>query len=207
MSREETTVTRDDHEEKGQVHKTSSENQNFGLSKIQFDNIVDKLKFGDEGLFEKIFLSHFEDCIIYLQKNFKASRDQAYDITMDTLIAFRLKLLTDKIVYGNLRFLFTKMASQLYLKSISSEDRMKNIFQDDEETDEDMAERIFALKNAWQTMTIEDRKLLESVYYLDIPLNKIAESTNKSDAALRKQKQRAIDKLRQIFFTVYNNQQ
>jgi hypothetical protein len=190
--------------ERVEVQQSSSPNQNFGLSKSQFDTIVYELKQGNESLFEKIFLSHFEDCTIYLKNSYKAPYEIAYDITMDTMIEFRYKLLTDKISYGNLRYLFTKMAGQLYLKSIAKDNKVKeSIFESTEEID-DYEDKILALKGAWAGLSPDDKKLLENFYYLDIPLNKMAEVENKSDAALRKQKQRAVDKLRQIFFSVYN---
>jgi predicted DNA-binding protein YlxM (UPF0122 family) len=123
---------------------------------------------------------------------------------MDTLIEFRYKLLTDKISYGNLRYLFTKMAGQLYLKSIAKENKVKESIFESIEVEDDIEDKMIALKNAWSSLSHEDKKLLENYYYLDIPLNKIAEVEYKTDSALRKQKQRAVDKLRQIFFTVYN---
>lgn len=191
--------------DRSEVHQLASPNQNFGLSKIEFENIVSQLKQGNESLFEKIFLSHFEECSSFLKKNFKAPCEIAYDITMDTLIEFRFKLLTDKITYGNLRYLFTKMAGQFYLKSIAKDNRIKEaIIPLSDEVDE-YEDKLIALKNAWKSLSNEDKKLLENYYYLDIPLNKMAELGDKSDAALRKQKQRAVDKLRQIFFKNFNN--
>ncbi len=191
--------------EHSELDPLNTPNQNFGLSNAQFDDMVIQLKQGNESLFEKIFLAHFKECTNYIKFNYNAPHEVAYDITMDTLIEFRLKLLTDKIVYGNLRYLFTLMASQLYIKSIAKDNKVKqSIFEYAEEIDES-EEKIDALKNAWKELSLEDRKLLENFYYLDIPLNRIAEVENKSDAALRKQKQRAVDKLRQVFFTIYNN--
>jgi RNA polymerase sigma factor (sigma-70 family) len=178
--------------------------QNFGLTKVEFEAVVDKLKQGDESLFERIFLSHFEDCISFLVKHYKVGYEIAYDIAMDTLIEFRQKLMSDKISYGNLKYLYTKIAGQIYLKSLAKENKIKNGISDAIENEDELEEKLTALKDAWSTMDADDRKLLENFYYLDIPLNKIAEVEKKTDSALRKQKQRAVEKLRQIFFTIYN---
>jgi RNA polymerase sigma factor (sigma-70 family) len=186
------------------IYQLSGIDQNFGLTKIQFDDIVSKLKSGNEQLFETIFLSHFNDCEAYLIRIHKADHEVAYDITMDTLIEFRKKLLCDKIDYGNLRYLFTKMASQHYIKSNIKENKLREIFDSAMEDEEDFEDRLSALKKAWLEMNDEDKHLLEKHYYQDVPLNKIAESENKSDSALRKQKQRAIEKLRVLFFTKIN---
>ncbi len=186
------------------VHQIPSVDQNFGLSKIEFDEVVALLKSSDETLFERIFLAHFEDCMYFIIKKFKATQEVAYDITMDTMIEFRQKLLLDKIAYGNLRFLFTKMASHHFIKSNAKESKLKDIYFDANDDEDGFEEKLSTLKNAWNDMSIEDRKLLEQFYYLDIPLNKIAEKENKTDSTLRKQKQRAIEKLRNLFFTIYN---
>lgn len=188
----------------GEVNITASLNQNFGLTQIEFDDLVQKLKAGDESMFEKIFLSHFNYCISYLKKNYNAQYDAAYDVTMDTLIEFRYRLLLDKVSYGNLRYLFTKIACQQYVRTISNDYKLVDPIFEDVEMDDNFDHKLEILKKAWLDLGLEDRKLLENVYYLDIPLVKMAEVTCKSDATLRKQKQRAMDKLRQIFFNLYN---
>ncbi len=187
------------------LDQTLAISQNFGLTKVAFDTMVDKLKLGDESLFKQIFLSHFKDCSSFLVKHYKAPYEIAYDITMDTLIEFRYKLLTDKICYDNLRFLFTKIAGQLYLKYLAKQNKVREVMGLNTNTEDDYEDKLIALKKAWSSLSPEDKKLLEQFYYLDISLIKLAELENKSDAAMRKQKQRAIAKLRQVFFNIYNN--
>lgn len=184
--------------------KVATSNQNFGLTKIQFDNIVLKLKDGDESLFETIFLAHFEDCMTYLKSTFKCIHEVAYDTTMDTLVEFRQKVLSDKITYGNLKYLFTRMACNIYIKATVKENKLKEIFLQADEDNETFEDQLASLKKAWNEISTEEKKLLEKYYYLDIPLNKIAELDNKTDASLRKQKQRAVEKLRSIFFKNYH---
>jgi DNA-directed RNA polymerase specialized sigma subunit len=88
---------------------------------------------------------------------------------------------------------------------VGKDNKIKQVRIEEEEEFDDNNDKFSALKDAWQALSLEDKKLLEKFYYLDIPLNRIAEVENKSDVALRKQKQRAIEKLRQVFFTIYNN--
>jgi RNA polymerase sigma factor (sigma-70 family) len=66
-------------------------------------------------------------------------------------------------------------------------------------------EKLIELERAWDCLEPNDRLLLEKYYYQEIPLNKIAESENKSDASIRKQKQRSLDKLRDIFFNLHQS--
>jgi DNA-directed RNA polymerase specialized sigma24 family protein len=186
------------------VNQTSSLHQNFGLTQLEFDGLVQKLKAGDESMFEKIFLSHFNYCISYLKKHYNAQYDAAYDVTMDTLIEFRYRLILDKVTYGNLRYLFTKIACQQYVKNMAKGFKLVEPIFEHIEVDDNFDHKLEVLKKAWLDLGVEDRKLLENVYYLDIPLIKMAEVTSKTDATLRKQKQRAMDKLRQIFFNLYN---
>ena len=187
------------------VLKLPLTNQNFGLTQSQFEEIVIQLKNGNEDLFERIFISQFEDAMNYLIKNYKAAYDIAYDTTMDTMLDFRLKLINDKVTYGNLRYLFTKIATQHYLKSNIKDERLKQMLlseSTDIETD-GYEERLSHLNAAWKELDASDRQLLENYYYKEIPLNKIAQMEDKTDQALRKQKQRAIEKLRQFFFNKY----
>ncbi len=178
------------------IHQLPSLNQNFGLTSTQFDLLIEQVKNGNEDMFEKIFLSHFSDCRNYLINTYKADHEIAYDITMDTLLEFRKKILLNKITYGNLRYLFTKIASQLYIKYQNKESLLKNYITDEGEDTSKWHENIVELEKAWKLLEPAEKNLLEKHYYLDIPLNKIAEAENKSDVSIRKQKQRALDKLR-----------
>ncbi|MBK9737889.1 MAG: sigma-70 family RNA polymerase sigma factor [Saprospiraceae bacterium] len=185
---------------KGKIQKESGTEfpeapaQNFGLKKDEFVAMTTSLKLGDEHLFERVFLSHFDDCIAYLVTNFKCDRETAYDITMDTLITFRSKLIHDKISYGNLRYLFTKMASQLYLKINLTESKLKNILMDVGVEEEYHEQRFNSLEAAWATLETEDKKLLQCYYYDDIALKDIAYQTNTNEATLRKKKTKSYRK-------------
>lgn len=179
----------------------SQMDKNFGLSEPQFNEMVEACRQGDETIYEKIFLHHFSSCMEYLKRNYSASEEDAYDASMETLIAFLKKLKLGKITYGNLRFLFTRMASQIYLKWIKKENRKDSIegldlIEEKEEIDE---EDLQILDKAWNELTEDCQVLLKAFYYDKTPLNKIAESENKTPASVRKQKQRCIEKLRKLF--------
>ncbi len=180
--------------------------QNFGLSKSEFVEMIVSLKDGREDLFERIFLSHFENCIQYLIKNFKVEREQAYDISMETLIQFRKKLLTDKISYGNLRYLFTKMAGQNIIKKSQKKEKRDltgfYLLDDDIQYEEKAFE---ALEEAWDTLDCEKKIILESYYYNKTPLIKLATKLGITDTTMRKKKQRSVEKLRELFFNIYNS--
>ncbi len=95
--------------------------KNFGLSEDSFNEMVGEMNNGDERLFETIFLSHFDFCIGYVQEKYNATYEDAYDASMNALLAFCKGLIDKSIGYGNLRFLFTQMAGQYYLKWIRKE--------------------------------------------------------------------------------------
>ena len=88
--------------------------KNFNLRPTEFDQMAKELKLGNDQLFQKCILQHFPDCTAYLKRKFRATPTEAYDATVDTLVEFAKKIRQGKIQYGNLRFLFTKMASQLF---------------------------------------------------------------------------------------------
>lgn len=181
----------------------ASPTKNFGLMPEDFDRLAAQLKAGDETLFQTIFLAHFEDCMKYLRNKFGMSQGKAYDMTMDALILFRRKLLEGKISYGNIRFLFTQMAGQLYLKDIKKQTPQTEISEAanliEEEHDELDEETLGILNQAWDKLCEDCRGLLKRFYYQKATLKEIAEDQQKTAAALRKQKQRCVEKLRKHF--------
>ena len=175
---------------------------NFNLTEVEFHHLVDELKHGREDLFEKIFLSHFSDCMSYLKSNYRIPHSEAYDLSMDTLIDFRAGLISNKYTYGNLRYLFTKMASQRLYKNKKKESRItitnecpeiEDIIE--EPNDEDK----YILKKAWMSLEPKSQSLLKKFYYDKMKLKEIGEAENISHSAIRKQKERSIIALRNKF--------
>ena len=184
--------------------KTKPTLKNFGLSEIAFEEMVCNLKEGQEELFEKIFLGHFKDCMNYLENNCSASYEDAYDVSMETLLQFRRLLLQDKIRYGNLRFLFTRMAMQLFwkwkkAKPVSESADEMELEVPVEEYDE---ESIQLLDKAWSKLGEACQRLLKEFYYNGIQLITLARMFDKSDAAVRQEKKRCLQKLRAIYFEI-----
>lgn len=175
--------------------------KNFGLTPVSFDQMSAQLRAGDDTLFERIFLSHFEHCIGYLRKYCGAGEADAYDSTMDTLLEFHRRLIAQKISYGNLRFLFTRMAKQIYLKRkkqhIGSA-TVEGLELWEEETGPD-PEELRLLEVAWAKLCEDCRDLLKQFYYGGVSLKEIAGADARKPAAVRKQKQRCVEKLRNLF--------
>ncbi len=181
-----------------------SKEKNFGLTEYEFNQLVVSLKEGKENLFEKIFLSHFDNCQQYLVTNHKVSYELAYDITMDTLIQFRQRILTNKTKYGNLRYLFTVMASQNLIKHYQKGKKV-DLSPFYIKAAPAKSEAVYdALSYAWENLEKESRTLLEDYYYNKIPLIKIAAKLGITDSTMRKKKQRCLEKLRTLFMTKYN---
>jgi len=176
--------------------------KNFGLSQQEFNTMVEQLKSGDEALFEKIFLSQFSESLTFVKRKYNISHEDAYDACMDSLINFRTALLRDKVSYGNLRHLFTLMASQRYLKSrpkkqlTSLSPNEQLIIVDENKVSE---EDLKILNRCWEKMGTECRHILKSFYYGGLKSNEIAESVGKTPAAVRKQKERCVTMLRSSF--------
>jgi len=178
--------------------------KNFGLTNLEYDELVANLKEGKEELFEKIFLSHFDNCKQFLITNHRASKELAYDITMDTLIQFRQRILTNKTTYGNLRYLFTVMASQNLIKHFQKSKKI-DFSSFHFEGSPVKSEAIYdALEYAWDTLEKESKSVLEEYYYKKTPLIKIANKLGISDSTMRKKKQRCLEKLRDLFMNKYN---
>ena len=180
--------------------------KNFGLTKTQFDELVNQLQSGINTIFERVFLSHFQDCRIYLVRQLNAPTEVAYDVTMDALLEFMKRLKEGKITYGNLRFLFTKMASQIYLKRIKKESHITQIDEIDlpiemiEVEPSDLA----ILEQCWDQLQERCQKILKAFYYDNIQLKELADKLEKSPTALRKQKQRCMEHLKELFYHQFN---
>jgi RNA polymerase sigma factor (sigma-70 family) len=177
--------------------------KNFGLSEDTFNILQQKLQDGDRTLFEKVFLSNFEDCLLFVQRKHQLQRSDAYDITMDALLLLYQKLFEGKVYYGNLRFLFLQMANQIYLKQqqgtktygyldeIGIELPNNNPHED--------AKIVDLLNKALNKLCDNCRKLMTRIYYEGASMKKIAEDQGKKPEAIRKQKQRCMEKLRKAF--------
>ena len=182
------------------THLKKIMSKNFDLSEHQFLHLIGQLKQGDNVLFEKVFLAHFESCLHFVRKKFSISYDEAYDVTMDTLLLFRKKLVTDKVKYGNSRFLFTQMACQHYIKK--NEKSRREIASANEASDDTEAvdeASIAILRQSWQELGVACQELLKKIYYGNMKLTEIAKEEQKSDVSIRKQKQRCVAKLRALF--------
>lgn len=184
---------------------TTSMGKNFNLTEAAFAELLEQVQQGNDELYEKVFLTHFDDCCHYLKRNYQASHEDAYDASMETMLEFMNRLQEGKIAYGNLRFLFTRMAGQIYWKWIKKEDKKRDLqdFQlgaPAETYDEDTLQ---ALHKAWEGLCQDCQHLLQQFYYQGIALKSLAEQLDKPSATLRKQKQRCVEQLRKLFSQIH----
>lgn len=180
---------------------TNAQEKNFGLSETEFNDLRDKLANGDEQLFEHVFLQHFQPCLAYVIREDNAAGDVAYDSVMDAFLTFRMKMAQGKINYGNLRFLLTRMARQHYYKRAKKEadTSLQPLTDHGEQSDFELdPSSTELLQRGWKKLGLKCRELLHSFYYLNQELKDIAKATDRTPAALRKQKQRCVEKLRGI---------
>jgi RNA polymerase sigma factor (sigma-70 family) len=184
--------------------------QNFGLKEADFNQLVSDLQGGNEKLFETIFVQHFESCRSYLVRECSAPTDDAYDVTVETIMKFRQMLVEGKIQYGNLRFYFTKMAKDAYLKIIAKNKKMPvgeldgnvgNVADEPTESFDD--EQVLALDKSWKLLGDDCKDLLRQFIQEGIQLKEIAQDLAQSEATMRKRKERCMAKLKTIFFDNY----
>ena len=178
--------------------------KNFGLSEDSFNEMVELLKNGDEHLYEKIFLQHFNDCHVFIKRKYNASHQDAYDASMNAMLAFCRKLKEGNIQYGNIRFLFTQMAGQIYVKWIKRERKKEEIGDLDlaEELPHFDSESFEILEKAFAKLGDGCSQLLNAFYFAEKTLQDIAVGSDKNPSAIRKQKQRCIEKLRTFFIAL-----
>ncbi len=171
-------------------------NKNFGLSEKQFNQMIEEMRLDNNVLFESIFLSHFKDCIAFLKQKYGANYNDAYDATMDTLLEFRLRIIDGKVRYGNVRYLFTKMATQVYMRN-----RKNYVARDVEEDDlkaDDVQlnhDELHQLSQAWQELSDACQRLFKLHFYGNMKLSEIAKDDDRTPLSVRKQKIRCLNKL------------
>lgn len=186
---------------KNNLDSTQSALKNFGLSKQAFEQMLEELQAGNRQLFETVFLAHFTDCRRFLEHRYQASPEDAYDASMEAMLLFCKRLKAGKISYGNLRFLFTQMAGQVYLKWVKKQLPQESIDGMDIGIAPEGIDQasIAILNNAWDKLCGDCQQLLKNFYYENTPLKNIALQKNKTAAAIRKQKQRCVEKLQALF--------
>lgn len=176
------------------------EHKNFGLTSTAFEQLVVDLKKNETHFFEQVFTKQFGETMVYLKREYSADHEDAYDAAMDALIAFRLRFIQGKLRYGNLRFLFTKMASQMYLRNKKNTIRtLENDLAQEQYIPESEPQEVpqqFHL--AWQKLGDNCKDLLTKHYYGKMKLLEIAEELSKTPATVRKQKERCVKKLKDL---------
>jgi RNA polymerase sigma factor (sigma-70 family) len=182
--------------------------RNFGLTEAEFTALVQQLRQGDDTLYRQVFLAYFSACVEYLCSKHKVPHEMAYDATMDALLDFCHRLRSGKVRYGNLRFLFSQMAGQRLSRlrddqrsTISLEEGRLELLAD--LTDEESRQADLAFAAAWQQLGEGCQRLLAGFYYHQATLRELASEAGRHEGAVRKQKQRCIEKLRHLFSTVY----
>jgi len=193
------------------LKKIPGPKDNFGLTKSEFDAYVVKLTHGDESLFTKVFKTHFHDSVAYLRVKFKISNEKAYDACMDTLLEFRRKLLEGKIQYGNLRYLYTKMALNNYIDDIRKNEKTSTaieVFMSGNDLETVDRQYFFdVVDKVLEDQDVDTKAIVDQLFYVGKHVNQLAEESGVSNATMRKRKQRVLDKLKQTFFDIIKSEQ
>lgn len=181
------------------------ERKNFGLTEASFGQMVVDLKVNDTRFFQKVFLEQFKETLNYIKREYGASQEDAYDATMDALLEFRKRFVDGKLKYGNLRFLFTKMSTQMYLQHKKNRQPVIEDFESLEESSNEQVETQApeSFKMAWQSLGANCKQLLTQYYYGAMRMTEIAKHFSKSPATIRKQKERCVQKLKDLMLEIH----
>ncbi len=118
------------------------------------------------------------------------------------MLQFRESLKEGKIKYGNVRYLFTRMAANRFLKTKKrmSKFDFKDILPERAVGEKQYSDEEMQLLNkAWSQMGEACQQLLKSYFYDKIKMVELAKNASKTPAAIRKQKERCINVLRNNF--------
>lgn len=199
-------VNRSKESNSGSLLKLPNLKDNFNLSKKEFDAFVMQLKQGDSSMFTTVFNEQFQESVQYISSKFNISSDVAYDACMDTMIVFRDKIMEDKIKYGNMRYLFTRMAANTYLDNIKRNKRINTAIavftNDDKNVNQDKEGFFNKLDSVVNQLNEEHKSLINDLFYSTKSLEQIASEKNIAYATLRKRKERVLTRLRDRYFSI-----
>jgi len=191
--------------------------KNFNLSATEFSDLVTKLRAGDDTLFEKIYLAHFEHSVNYLVRHQGADYEDAYTSTMNALLEIRKDLIHGKIEYGNLAYFFTYRAGKKLSKIRkrgNSNLKIVGIDNMDFKDEENLMSRFQTkemkeiISKTFQKLGEECSQLLKHYYYDDLSWSKIAKMyypeadaktiTTKGDTFKKRAKRRCLPAFKTI---------
>lgn len=183
----------------------NNKQKNLGLTFVDFLDLTDKLKKGDEYLIDKIYLTHFKRCMSFLRSDKNATFHEAEDSTSEALEEIRQDLLADKIFYGNLAYYFTNRASRILIKKRKKkkEDNLpENSADKKDDTDIEKEYINTELRNivseAINKLCDECSTIIRLYFYEEKKHKEIAIQMDKSHEAIRKQSTKCRNKLRKI---------
>lgn len=182
--------------------KAMSLDKNFGLRKEEFEELLRELKNGNETLFEEIFLNNFQSTCLYIKNKCSIDYEKAYDVTMNTLLEYRIRLLDDKIGYGNLKYLFRQMAYHNFIKAVREKKKFEKVQSlypiEDGAPQSEEIKMLELLEIAFKKLELGCRNLLDKFYFLDVSYDELAEEQAVSNQAVRKRKERCLNKLKEL---------
>lgn len=189
-----------------QILKIPNPKDNFGLSKLEFNEFVNKVRDGDESLFIRVFNIHFKSSVRFIQNKFSISEEVAYDVCMETMLEFRNKLKNGKISYGNVRYLYTKMAVHKYLDDIKRKKKVTEAIDVFMEGSKSLSisetEFLATLNLAIDNLDESQKHMIKEIFYSGKETEQIIEENEISYSTFRKRKQRSLDKLKLTFLGI-----
>ena len=185
------------------ILRMPSKKDNFGLSKSEFIICVDNLKAGIDDIITKHVAHQVPETTAYLKRRFSITRQESYDICMNTLLRYREKLIQDKIQYGNLRYLFIKMCINHFLDCEKKKRRVNEAvgrFLDLKSPAIDKEDLFKKLESVLTDLNPDQQLIIHKIYHSGQSMEFIAEELNISYANLRKKKERILNKMRELYF-------
>lgn len=194
-----------------QVLKIPDSKDNFGLTKKEFDQFVAKVKVGDETMFIRVFNVHFNPSVRYIQNKFSIPQEMAHDTCMDTMIEFREKLIAGKIKYGNVRYLFTKMAVHRYLDDLKRKNQINEAIEvfvgGRSQLNLKDTEFLRLLNFTIDNLETAHRHMIKEIFFSGKGIDQIIAENGITYATFRKRKQRSLEKLKAAFLEILKKNQ
>jgi len=168
--------------------------------------MTEELRNGSDEYFELLFRRLFVYTYREMIETMKISEPDAKEAAIEALYEFRKKLINGKVKYGNVNYLFMVMARRKFIQGYNKRKKI-GFLEDNPYEVEDIIDEIevkkwseedfLAMEEAFKSLDDKCKDLLHKIYYKKVDTGKIAKKLGINRVAVRKRKQRCLDKMRE----------
>jgi len=161
----------------------------FRFSSISDNEVIERIRKGDEKVIEYLYKKHFRMMANLITKN-NGTEDEARDIFQDALIVFWKKAISgDLVLTSKISTYLYSICQNLWRKELERKHRYSNEEKDDVvKEDHDQAERVAIIRKCIDELGETCKKVLTLFYFEELSMDDIAAQLGFANADTAKTK-------------------